>query len=326
METVKDLEEECQNLRTENLLLKSKLDKYIFKEINFQNDYKVKLFTGLPSYATLMAIFCHVSNFLNPNLSLSRFEQFIMTLMRIRLGLNMSYLSFVFDIHTSTMSRIFHSVIDILHCKIVPPLVIWPSRSALKLTMPMCFKNSFPRCVCIIDCFELFIEKPSDLKARAQTYSNYKSHNTVKYLIGITPQGTISFISKGWGGRTSDKYITENCGFVNNLIPGDVVLADRGFNVSDLLAIYGCELKIPCFTRGKKQLSGMEVEQTRNIATVRIHVERVIGVLRQKYTMLQNIIPITLLKSDENNMTTLDKIIKIACALVNVSDPVIPFN
>ena len=56
------------------------------------------------------------------------------------------------------------------------------------------------RVTVIIDCFEVFIERPSNLLARAQTYSNYKSHNTVKVLIGITPQGTISFVSEAWVG------------------------------------------------------------------------------------------------------------------------------
>ena len=41
-----------------------------------------------------------------------------------------------------------------------------------------------------------------------------KSHNTAKFLIGITPQVTICFISKGWGGRTSDQFITENSNFL----------------------------------------------------------------------------------------------------------------
>ena len=45
----------------------------------------------------------------------------------------------------------------------------------------------------------VFIERPSSLIARAMTWSNYKHHNTVKFLFGITPQEVISFISKAWG-------------------------------------------------------------------------------------------------------------------------------
>ena len=69
--------------------------------------------------------------------------------------------------------------------------------------------------------------------ARAQTWSNYKKHNTVKFLIGITLQGSIAFISKGLGGRVSDVHLTENCGLLRNFLPGDVVLADRGFNIQE---------------------------------------------------------------------------------------------
>ncbi|CAL1544743.1 unnamed protein product, partial [Lymnaea stagnalis] len=67
------------------------------------------------------------------------------------------------------------------------------------------------------------------LLARAQNFSSFKHDHTIKHLIGITPQGYISFISKGLGGRTSDKYVTENSKFLDNLLPGDIILADRGF-------------------------------------------------------------------------------------------------
>ena len=140
----------------------------------------------------------------------------------------------------------------------------------------MVFREHFPGCVVIIDCFEIFLYRPTHLLARAQTYSQYKHHNTVKYLIGITPQGTVSYISEGWGGRTSDKYITEHCSLLKNLLPGDTVLADRGFDISESVGAYCSTLKIPAFTRGKTQLSGIEVDQTRKIANVRIHVERVV--------------------------------------------------
>ena len=58
-------------------------------------------------------------------------------------------------------------------------------------------------------------------------------------MISVAPQDVISFISKGWGGRTSDKYLTEHSGFLDNLLPGDVILANRGFDVADSFAIHG---------------------------------------------------------------------------------------
>ena len=80
-------------------------------------------------------------------------------------------------------------------------LIFWPDRDALQKTMPDCFQASFGKKVAVvIDCFEIFCERPSNLKARASTWSSYKHHNTVKVLIGITPQGMVSFVSKTWGG------------------------------------------------------------------------------------------------------------------------------
>ena len=74
--------------------------------------------------------------------------------------------------------------------------------------MPICFQFSLGEKTIIIDCFEVFIEPPSNLLARAQTFSNYKQYNTVKVLIPITPKWSICFTSKAWG-RTSDKYSTD---------------------------------------------------------------------------------------------------------------------
>ena len=55
----------------------------------------------------------------------------------------------------------------------------------------------------------------------------------MKYLIGILPQGTVSFISDGWGGLVSDKHLTEQSGILDKLIPGDVILAHRGFDIQE---------------------------------------------------------------------------------------------
>ena len=130
--------------------------------------------------------------------------------------------------------------------------VYWPDRDQLWRTMPQCFQYAFgKKTTVVIDCFEVFIERPSNLLAGAQTFSNYKHHNTIKILVGITPQGTISFVSEAWGGRVSDKFLTENCGFLDKLIPGDMVMADRGFTITESVGLRNAKLVIPAFTKGK---------------------------------------------------------------------------
>ena len=67
---------------------------------------------------------------------------------------------------------------------------MWPDRDSLRKTMPICFQKAFvKKVVVIIDFFEIFVERPSNLQARAMTWSNYKHHNTIKVLMGIAPQG-----------------------------------------------------------------------------------------------------------------------------------------
>lgn len=178
----------------------------------------------------------------------------------------------------------------------------------------------------IIDCFEIGIEKPSNLKAKAQTWSSYKNKNTVKYLIAITPQGVISFISQGWGGRTSDKHITENCNLLNNLVPGDVILADRGFTISESFGFHCATLKTPAFTKGVPQLHPCTIEETRKIASVRIHVERIIGLTRSKFKILNGPIQITTLKKQYDETCLLDSIVIVCCALINMCSSVVPLD
>ncbi|XP_062512472.1 uncharacterized protein LOC134188291 [Corticium candelabrum] len=194
--------------------------------------------------------------------------------------------------------------------------------------MPECFLSSFGEKVAIIiDCFEIFVERPTNLLARACTWSQYKHHNTVKFLIGIAPQGIISFISDAWGGRVSDKFLTEHSGILNKLLPGDVVLADRGFDISDSVGMQQAKLYIPAFTKGKDQLAAIEVEETRLIANVRIHVERVIGCVQQKFTILKGTLPKDYItRHAAEDCPLIDRITRVCCALCNVCDSVVPFD
>ena len=111
--------------------------------------------------------------------------------------MDVQHLAYHFGIHSS-ICRIFRKWMDVMF-ECLKPLVKWPERGELYKTMPLNFKVKFSNCVVILDCFDIFMERPTSMIARAQTWSNYKQHNTCKFLIGITPQGSISFISQAWG-------------------------------------------------------------------------------------------------------------------------------
>ena len=134
-------------------------------------------------------------------------------------------------------------------------------------------------------------------------------------------------ISKGWGGRTSDQFITKNSNFLENIQYGDGIKADRGLSIVETLRTFGTELEIPSFTKGQSQLQPEEVEDKRNIANIRIHVEHVIGNLQKKYLILSGTIPIDfLMTNNDQKVTALDKIIHTSCTLINLCPLVVHWN
>ena len=145
---------------------------------------------------------------------LSPFQEFMCVLLKLRMNSSVEYLAYCFGISPSTVSRIFLKWLKQMDVRL-SNLILWPDREGLRKAMPACFQASFGKKVAIIvDCFEIFIDWPSNLEARASTWSNY---NTFKVLIGITPQGMVPFVSNCWRGRVSDKYLTDHCGLLSKL-------------------------------------------------------------------------------------------------------------
>jgi hypothetical protein len=119
------------------------------------------------------------------------------------------------------------------------------------------FKEKYPTTYSIINASEIFIQVPSDLLIQSSTWSNYKHHNTGKFLIGCTPNGVVSFVSPLFVGSISDVELTKFSGYLDTLNGkcGVSVMADRGFTICDLLAAKGVGLNIPPFLEGRKQMT-----------------------------------------------------------------------
>ena len=139
----------------------------------------------------------------------------------------------------------------------------------------------------VIDCTELVSERASNLQARKETYSNYKSRDTIKFLVGLSPNLTVNYVSFAYGGRASDKHITlESTNMLENLPAGSEVMADRGFRVEKELSDMGVKLIIPDFKgRDRSQMSVEEVRHSEHIAMARIHVERIIQRIRSYHVL-----------------------------------------
>ena len=88
--------------------------------------------------------------------------------------------------------------------------------------------------------------------------------------------------------------------------------------------MYCAQLKIPEFTPGKSQLEQKSVNETRKTAAERIHVERVIGLLLNKFTILQDILPIKMIMKTDDGTCKLTHILTICSAFCNLCSSVIP--
>ena len=193
--------------------------------------------------------------------------------MRLRLGLKEVDLAHRFGVHPSTVACTFITWINLMDFKF-RELPLWLSRRKINKLMPECFKKHYPSTRVIIDCTEFFIDTPSSLSRQSATWSSYKSHNTVKCLIGIAPHGHTTFVSPVYEGSVSDRSLTEESGLLELLEKGDSVMADKGFDIQDLLALLGVKLNIPPMRQGNRQMAPHDIVKTKKIAAVRIHVER----------------------------------------------------
>ncbi|KAL1249457.1 hypothetical protein QQF64_020462 [Cirrhinus molitorella] len=147
-------------------------------------------YTGFKDYETLKALY----------LSLQPIAQ--------SQGLLYADLAVRFNVSKATVSRICITWANYFYFMLGTPPV-WPSREDVDKLMPPCFKKTFPKRRVVLDCTEIHIQTASSKVLNTVTYSHYKGTTTLKSLIGITPFGTVSFVSSLYTGCIFYKEITK---------------------------------------------------------------------------------------------------------------------
>lgn len=129
-------------------------------------------------------------------------------------------------------------------------------------------------------------------------------------LVGITPNGHFSFVSRFYGGRASDVYIVRESECLDLIEPYDTIMTDRGFPISENLMIRFSSLEIPPAAKANRQMTRSNVKQTKKVANLRIHVIRAINRVKDLKILLGTL-PIS-------SIPQADDIITICAALTNL--------
>ena len=125
------------------------------------------------------------------------------------------------------------------------------------------------------------------------TWSEYKRHNTLKFLIAVAPNSSIIYISDAYTGKISDQKLTVDCEYLDKVPQYMRVIADKGFNIADECAARRIFLSVPPGKRVASQFMPQDVRKTSKIAKVRILVEQAIRKMKT-FRLIANELPLSL--------------------------------
>ncbi|XP_059471644.1 uncharacterized protein LOC132205139 [Neocloeon triangulifer] len=225
---------------------------------------------------------------------MTKTDEFFMTMIRLRRGYEVKHLGHLFGISPGRTSRIINTWL-LLMADRLSQIEFWtPEAPSNPMLIPNPLKDRLKKIITIVDATEIYTERPSASQAQKEIFSSYKNHVTGKMLVAIDTNGTITFVSRVYAGRTSDKKLFQHCGIMEKLRTGDIVMADRGFDIAKVLEKKGVEVLIPDFLKNKERFSSEELRNSERIAEIRVHVERAIRKIKE-FHILDNTIPITLM-------------------------------
>lgn len=234
-------------MKTKKNVVKASTRKHFYKDI-LKNDKKCLFYTNILTLDAFYGIFNEVKSFVHNRFHrkqklvvpvhsvkkctpcksgkpriLDQRDEMLLTFMKLRLGLLFEDLADRFEISKSCASKIFQTWIRALSIAL-GSMIYMPDEENIRESTPARFQK-YSRLNGIIDCSEIFIETPKNLELQSATWSEYKHHNTIKFLISVLPNSFINFVSEPYTGRISDKAIVNDTNFLNILPPYSTLMA-----------------------------------------------------------------------------------------------------
>lgn len=283
-----------------------------------KNDNSLNCWTGISSFALLESFVANIlvkDSSQKDKFKISLVFRVLLFFIKIKTGLTFSCIATLFHISKTTCSKYFYDIIPLLRFTL-NFAIKWPTKSQVQANMPEHFIPYFTDTIAVLDCTEIGIKCFGCVNCKTDAYSQYKGKHTAKFLVCVSPDGTIIDVSQSYPGRCSDKFIFNNEKIIEKLIPTeDAIMVDKGFAIDDECRNNAIKLYRPPFLRHSTQLSKEDAEKNYLIAKARIHVERA----NQRIKMF-NILSYDV---EANILGVMDEIMFIICALVNLSPPIL---
>jgi len=280
-------------------------------EILRNNDEKVRSYTGLPGWDGLLYFLslmkaCGADNLTNgggPRVRqvsalrrLSWENEFLLTLVYLRCGFSEIHVGYLFNVSQATVSTVFQARLTFM-ALILPKLFRMPDAGQIAEDAHRIFSENsrYRNTVLILDATEIRVETLSDHHLRQLLWSDYKSGHTAKWMVGLLPSMKVGLVSDAYGGSASDKLICETEDVFQHVSAGQAFMVDKGVSIKDRLRAKGAECHMPHFLRQGYRFTESECAKTREIASLRTHVERAIRRIKT-FRWLKGPIPATQFK------------------------------
>ena len=282
----------------------------------FSNDAIVQSHTGIENLENLWMLYRFLEDRMeqqsdnSSSNSLPLFEQFCLTLMTLRLDLHPQDLRVLFRLPDSEMSMYIDRFLSFMTKFLVPFHILWLKREDVvhPLFLGMEIANQdFQKCVCFVDFIQVQID-------RNEEYLNY--------VIAFSSTGLVSFVSDGFPGNQKD--LLKLSGLLKHLSHDERFLIKAAqFDITNpKLEIFICDQMSPH--------SPLLIYKPLNLGKILnnalyVRVQNVTDAFKNRFLFLTNLLttslqqPSSLSLFDFNSPGSVDRLIKVCCALYNAS-------